>query len=582
MQQVSPALFDSFGKVGYQGICQFSQKLIRHVYHAEDAQHLFKQCCSSLLQTGEEFNVLEFHNLVFHLTNQNPLSVSTLLVEVFDEVTREIHDKLNNNITMEIFVTTYNNYLANSLILSKYLSYYDSKVTIGGSDKYSFVGLVRKYMFYRNVINAKYDYQGQPTYMYAILRNQIENSNLSQEENINLIKQLFKMYSFYRNMSNSLKNNNDLFDVNSDKVFLESLGTNQTFVRTIAYYIHNTIKQTKSDKDKGFESITNLVNLISVHFGERDLFNMYYEKLLEMRLLENSSNVDVEMSIINNFTRPKDNKFIQNMLYKIEDVKSMESNDKMLHTKVKIQLTDEKYGKKIDVTKLNIKKLSAKVFRKHAWEASKSGIENNMTVPLDVAPYIDIYNQYYKIKYPYRKLEWNFNVGTGVIKIKLGNKNYNLQLNIPEMYLLLQFNISKQFTAIELASNLGLPMSQIGKILNTLLKAKILKREQGKQPTDPTMLIFLNNEFYNDKDNISLIGVQVQEDKPVDKLAVLKKNVISNLSNQETFQGLFDKVKSSVTFPFSEQQLKMCIALCKSEGKVQEADDGTLSIVKST
>jgi hypothetical protein len=589
----SPHLFENFGDITYQNVCKFGQKFIRNVSHTEDSNIIFKKNCLSILSSGDDFNVLEFHNLVFHLTNVSIPKLVELIIGIFDEGAQQIKENIQNDIvngsfTLEGFTKYYNSYLTNSMALSRYLTYFDNKIMMNNSTKYSYIGMVRKYMFYRNIINTTYNYQNNNIYMYEILRREIENMDMNNESNINIIKQLFRMYSFYNRMSHTIKKNkHDLFNDEIDNLFLSSLGSNNAFVKTISYYIHNSIKQLVSSDDPAYENISNLINLISSHFNEKVMFNMYYEKLLELRLLNDETNIDIEMKLTNNFSRPKDNNFIQNLLNKLEDIQTIESDDKILHTKIELQITEEKYKNKIDPSKINLKLLKAKIFRNYAWSYSRiDEPDDSITIPFDVAPYIDIYNQYYKIKYPYRKLEWNFNLGVGVIRIKLGEKYYNLQLNTPQMLLLLQFNERAEFTALELSSNMGLPMSKLGKILNSLLKSKILKRDSTKEKNDQSMNFFLNQEFYYDKENISLVGLTntqppVNKSSNTDNFTIVKETILKTLRNSGKLiiPSLFQDVKNNISFTLTEQQFKMCINLLKSNGLVNQLDPDTLEYV---
>lgn len=594
---VTPSLFENFCTIAYTPGCQYAKKFVMNMTNNEDSHVVFKKNCLATL-FGDDFNILEFNNLVFHLTNANTILVAKLIVEVFDEATENIYkqiqkDMVDSKFTLESFTQYYNTYLQNSLVLSKYLSYFDTKVIMNNSNKYSYIGMVRKYMFYRNVINTTYTYQNTDKYMYEILRNNIEQLDMTQEYSITIVKNLFKMYSFYNRMSYIVKGNaNELFNSKIDHLFQSSLGNNHVFVKPISYHIHNRITQIKSSDDQLFTNISNLIKLITNNFEDRDIFNMYYEKLLEIRLLSDSCNLNVELALINNFSRPKDNNFIQNMLNKLEDIQTMETDDKMLHTKVELQLTEPKYKNKLDVSKINLKILKTKVFRNHAWSYSRVDDNNEMIVPFDVAPYIDIYNQYYKIKYPYRKLEWNFDQGVGIIKIKLGEKYYNLQVNTPQMFVLLQFNEKQKLTAIELASNIGLPMSKFGKVLNSLIKSKILNRDKEKKPNDPTMEIFLNQEFNYDKENISLVDIinthtEVPKsddtvNKQVNKVEGVRVAITNALAKQNKMsqEELCSYIKSNVPFEVSDGQIKMCISMCTSSGLIEQ-QDGCLRLAKS-
>ena len=56
-----------------------------------------------------------------------------------------------------------------------------------------------------------------------------------------------------------------------------------------------------------YDDISLIINIISNYFLEDDLFNMYYEKLFENRILSDNFNLHIEKKLINNFKKPKNN-----------------------------------------------------------------------------------------------------------------------------------------------------------------------------------------------------------------------------------------------------------------------------------
>ena len=178
-------------------------------------------------------------------------------------------------------------------------------------------------------------------------------------------------------------------------------------------------------------------------------------------------------------------------------------------------------------------------------------------------------------------------------------KYYHLQLNTPQLFLLLQFNSQEKITALDLASRIGLPMSKLGKILTSFLRIKILCRESGKASNDPTMLIFLNQDFSHSSDKISLINImatsqqqQQQQQKPNEqaittelkvenKFALVKESIIRQLKQLKTStkQELFDIVKNDVSFNIAEKQFQTCLLSCNSE-KLLSIDSDKLTYVE--
>ncbi len=580
--QVDSTFFENFGNVSYTGLCKLNFIRDNITDDEEDVYITFKNFCQAILKNSD-YNILAFHNMVFHLTNKNINKVSSVIVEVFNEYTNEIKCELEKNLTLQTFVKLYNRYLLSTATLMKHLSYFTSKVTINNNGSYEMI--LKQYMFYKNIINTVYTNENK--YIYEILRKKVEEADMTDMDTVNIIKQLFRMYSFYNHFSNTpIKNKEQLFNSQIDKLFLTSLGSNQEFVKTIVYYLHNTIKTTNVSDKKNISNISNLINLISENFSEREMFNMYYEKLLEMRLIANEFNAELEFELINSFSRPKDNKIIQNMIHKIEDIQKSLADETILHTKIDLTVTPDssKKYKGVDLTKLNLKTLLPRVFRNYAWSYSRTDDNDGMTVPYDVAPYIDVFNQYYKMKYPHRNLEWNFNHGTAVIKIKLGEKHYFLQLNTPQMFLLLQFNHQEKISALDLATNIGLPMSKLGKILTTFLKTKILCRESGKAANDPSMLIYLNHNFSHSSDKISLVNLvnqpKVNDSEIQDRFAIGRENllqaaVVRQLKKHKTIAKteLLKNTQECLPFSVNDQQFHTCLMTCVNEGYMTSNND---------
>ena len=597
MTTVDTTLFDNFGKVTYDQLSQGFSNLITDVTFCDDKYKLLSDVCDSILKGRNNYNLLILHNLLFHLTNQNAKNVDNIIINIFTSYTQDIHKQISNQIksaTFKIksFIDLYNLYYKNAQCLSKQITYFDSRVYCDGSNKYSHVNMIRSYMFYKNVINTKYSYiDGKEYYIYEIFTKSIESGDVS----INEILQLFKMYSFYIKLSYVAKTNRDtLFNLNINKLFLVTLGADKTFIKTIIQYINNTLKTLYNKEDKSeADNICELIGLVSNHFLEKEMFNMYYENLMETRLLNGEFDPVLERKLINKFKRPVDNKIIQNMIYKLEDMEACKA-DKVLYDKLEISVTSDKYKGKIDTNKFNPKMINAKLFRYYAWSQSKEADKGDLTIPFEAAPYIDIYNKFYQLRYPYREVYWNFNYGIGTVKMTLAGKEYFLQLTTPQMFLLLQFNHAQEITAIDLAKNLGshMPMSKLGPILNTFIKADILHKEAGKQSNDPTMKIYLNPNFSYNNNKISLVNSMVislqQKQQPiVDKEiaekftigrdTVLQAHIIKAIKQKQhiTFVELLECVKITVPFQFVDSKFIDVVKTCINEKYIKVNPDLT-------
>lgn len=593
MTTVDSSLFNNFGVLTYQPLSSNSSSVIRDITFADDKFSMFKEQCISIMNGSTKTNIIELHNLLFHLTNQNAKQVNDIIIEVFDAYTTSLSDELaklikSGNFKINSFIQLYNAYYQNAQTLSKLLTYFDNRVFSNESNKYSHIANVRSYMFYKNVINKKYCYiDTQEYYIYEILTKSIE----SNDGTIREILQLFKMYSFYIKLSYIVKTNRDtLFNAELNKLFLVTLGSNQQFIKTIVQYINETIKSLVNKEDKtAISSIEELINLVSNYFAEKDMFNMYYEKMFETRLLSGDFESEVEKKLLAKFKKPVDNKIIQNMIYKLKDVEESIS-DRAQYNKLEITVKSEKYKDKINPESLNPKMVNAKLFRYYAWSHTRDGDRNEMSLPFELSPYIDIYNQFYKARYPYRDVFWNFNHGIGTVKLTLGGKEYHLQLTTPQMFLLLQFNNSQEIPAIELAKNLDISLQKLGPILNTFIRAKILKKELGKQSSDSSMKIILNQDFECNINHVSLVAsmtsMQQQQQQPVvdkeisekfvsGRETIMQAHIVKIMKQHKhlAYDELLDKTKVYVPFQFENNKFVEVVQRCIAEKYLKVNDD---------
>jgi hypothetical protein len=513
--------FNHFGKLSHARMTEPIQGLISDVTFPDNKTEMFGKLCEKIMTSDDDFNIVLFNNAVYHMTNQSPELVNELLIKVFDTVTKGIATKIevainDDSFTVQMFINLYKDYYVHASRLAKYLLYFDRRTYFDSQNKYSYIGLVKTFAFYANVINRKYEDGTKKHYLYEIFNKTIETEANKQMEarkqkdrkieikpgqigNISIeeIIQLFKMYSHYIKLSSTAKTGkNELFNAELNNLFLVTLGSNQEFIRSLTQYIHDSIKNLVGKENKVVEeNICEIIGLICNHFLERDMFNMYYEKLLEMRLQNSSFDQNMERKFINKFKRPDDNKIIQNMIYKLEDIEEMKSLRKP-YLSAKISVKSDKYKGKIDSMNLNVEKVEARLFRHYAWSCTRFDDNSKMNIPFELAPYIDIYDKIYEKKYPYREIVWNFSQGVSVINMTFNGKTYTIEVATPQLFALLQFEShSDKISATDLASKLGISLKRLEPILKTLLITGLLAKEENKDNRDPTMLISLNEKF---------------------------------------------------------------------------------------
>lgn len=576
LDQTNTALYNNFGKISYNTLNNSLMNFISN-NQIDNRMDMFKQICKNILKGNTDFNIVLFHNLIFNLVNKNPQAVDNSIIEIFDEVTKEFYTEISLQIqatdfTLDGFIKLYQQYYSSALLLGQYLVYFDKNVFVNDNNKYSHINLVRNYSFYKNVINQKYN----GLYLYEVLTKLVEINTTE----IDTIIKLCKMYTFYIKLGFIAKENKDkLFNNDINKLFLITLGSNQEFVKKLTYYIHQNIVNNNTDT---YPNIKEIVTIITKYFLEKDMFNMYYEKYLESRLLNPNCNFESETSFIHSFQRPTDNKIIQNMLYKIEDLKNYKLEVEA-YNKINVEIGSDKFK---NVKKIDHRKVHAYLFRHYAWTPSQeeTNINYHTSKIPEIDAYIEIYKKFYNMKYPNREVVWKFNHGTAIVKLTFNDIEYLLQVTTPQMLLLMQFVNNKKLTAQQLATNLNVPLKVLGEILNTFIRIGILTRDITKDPKDSTMDFYINPNFKNGETNLSFITTpdlnKTDETEIADKFAIGRENITQAAivrcvkhNKNMTQQNVFDKIKTQLPFQLTDQLFSQCMSKCVSEDYIVKSND---------
>lgn len=588
VKTISPAILDPFGICSFTTISKNKTDFIDDLSCLSDKMEYFYNVCHKILYNDtDNINLIEFNNQLFFLMNKQPEAVNNLIFNIINSETikfaEQFASELNkDNFSIMNFITKHKEFLILTTKLSKVFWYYEENIHRDkqNSKKYPQITLMRSYLFYHNVVNVKYDYKGEKLYLYDILDRLIINRQI----NLELIIPLFKMKQFYDRFSFIPKYNREkLFNLQLNNSFLVNLGSNQDFVKSIVSLINEKIiKLSKEYNESEVQTLSDIVKFIST-VKERIMFYAYYQKMLENRLLSDNVNINLEKKLLSNFKTPDDNKVIQEMMYQIDDIIASEK-DKQIYVTLKVSVKQDKYK---DIPDFSIEKLrreiiNMKILRYYAWNDSKisytndssDNITNNHSfdVPFELQPYIDIFNAYYKQAYGGRSMKWNFNVGTAVIKIKINNREYQLKVTTPQLFVLMQFNENTKITAIKLAENLGTSLSKLSPILNSLLKSKILVRDPGPA-NNPNMNIYIDDNFYSTNTKLSLVSLvvkntptKVEEKQIEEKFTIGRENImlakivrVMKFKKEVIKEDLFKLVSDDLPFTATEEMFKSAV-----------------------
>jgi len=460
--------------------------------------------CYKIL-TNQDFgiNPIYIRHVLYNLLTRDINLVNNAIFEAFNKVTSEynkmIQQKLSNMLhkySIEEFNEMFLRYYSNSAKVINTLQMFE-QVIANKENNYSYIGIMRKYLFYNNVINHKYNYNNVALYLYEILNQLISNS-----VDINSVIQLIKIQTLFTNFSYTAKQDRaKLFNIDIDQKFFIGMHNNQNLINDFVNYIDQNIR--KKDNIDELKKTLKIVN----QFQDKSTFYLYYKKSLMNRLLtlhKDEHDLEIENELLNVFTINNNqdvnsNNILCKMKYQIEDIKTSWSTEKIFHNKIP-KMNSNRF-KDYDVKLYNSKICTVNTFRSYAWDMNHY---TNYIPNIDIDVYCEAYRKLYNVSYEDRKVNFNFDDSIGVIKLKFGNKHYLFEIVLSQMFVLLEIIKQKQITAKALGELLQIPENKLTVILNSLLIAKIIGREKG-DVSDKNIRFIINKDCNFPDDNVSLV-----------------------------------------------------------------------------
>lgn len=590
-------VFEMFGKHNYSTIKHLNSSLIHPLLANENdttcTNLLFQMCRDLINNNGNNVNLIVFSSVLKKLVNTSPKMITGLLCQIFADETVKLYNNVqqsfdNNSFTIDKFFDDYQKFYSNTQTVVNVMSDFSKKVQ--SDNRYNFVNLIRSYTFYNNVIKARYNYNSKHMQFLQIIKHIIETEKI----NINTLKPLIKLNRYYIRLSYVVKEQrNTLFDIDVDTKFLSSFGSNLDFSKMLAIEIHKLIvEMSKNGESKeiylSMEDIFNMVN----SFDEKTLFIAFYKRLLENRLLYTSYNLQIEKKCVEMLNSEKDRALIQMIVFILNDIE-----DSLTYTdafrKIKFAATSNRF-KGVDMKNINREKVNVVLMRYGSWTDSTVKEIDVINLPNDAAVYTNIFETLYcKHRRPYHKIFWNYNLGTAVVGVKLGEKEYDIKMTTPQMILISQFANNEKITVVDLCKKTGITPAKIGQLLNSFLKHKILTRDEKEQNNNVNMEIFLNHNFTYPDSSFSLLTefensvsqTQVPQKKEIDFDAGRKSVVLASvqriLKNKSVSKkDILNKIKTSIPFPVTPDMLEIVLKTGQDQN-VLTVNNDTVSKVQN-
>lgn len=544
---IEEKIFAMYGKIEFLPKLN-SKKIILNFFENENLEEKLEEYIDDIINEKNEKNLLLLKNLIYYLIDEDVAKFNKILIKIFLKMTQSIKIKIIENIknkkmTLPVYIQIYNQYQEKCQILYEYLRIYQEYIR--RESKFSYISLIKNYIYYQEIQVNKFKTENGEEYIHEIILGSGSNNVLYQETKHNMslmtserkiedVFNLMKMYIFYRKLRLSGKEKNDTNAEEMERKFMTMIANDMGIIKEINQKIDNTLKNLKKNKYRkeessfhknknGFEdekntsikTIENIIDYISQTNEENVLFNIIYEEMLENRLLNDETNMEIEKNISNKLNNK--GKLKENIINKLSDRKmSNEYLERKADICINIVTSElkERYGEKIKEIK---NKIYPNFYKKEAWKISRKREFKNIQVNIDMKIYIELINNYFNVVYQHKKINWLFEEGEGILSMNLGNEKYNLRVTTMQMILILYFNDQTKITANELSKKMNLELTLLNKIINSFLVVEILILET-EDYTNPDIPLMINKNFSNEIKEIDMI--QILQDLEISQMEI--------------------------------------------------------------
>jgi len=552
----------------------------------------FNSLCVSVLEGHRSVNVGKLRYCLMNLLIHDPNQVNTLLVNIYQTVTQNMYNEINNSIinntmTVKLFVDKYNLVHNTTKSLRKLLNDFDKNVLINKDKKYSHVELICSYAIYRNLIAQQFNGK----YLYEIL------CDINMPKSTQDIIHLYKIYKYYEKMSYLVDDNTNMFDKSINQKFNIITLNNTELITNLFSEIDNFIIELS--KELGYNDSDNIktkclkiqdtVTMLE-KIMDKPKFIMNYYINLSKRLLSGKTNCYIEKNVLRFIPYKLDPELYQKMRFQINDIIDSNRIDKMAkHVIIK------------DTGKYNLstfkkENCTFKVIREYAWNITNN---EEYKPSVELIPYLDFFEKCYNKCYPEREISYDHSCSTGIISLSLNNKEYLLHMTFPQIYVLMELNRNKLMSANQLSITTGIPLQTLAHILNSFMSIKLILRSNGLS-NDPNITFTINTEWSSPNDKISLINkVNLTQQNPDTHNTILYVSIVNYIRTQSSdvtkddlylkfnsfsrneINSILDKIVSTNHVSYSDNKYKYIVPTKINDDSDDEFDDKSDEI-KST
>lgn len=221
--------------------------------------------------------------------------------------------------------------------------------------------------------------------------------------------------------------------------------------------------------EKAIRDILTIFSFVS----EKDVFLVFYSKLLAKRLLSDVTTPenDQEQALLAGFKKVCGYEYVVKLMHMLSDI--TKSHD-----------TQEKFQEYVVENKVpNLPKLdfTVQVLTSGSWPIQAKASSPAIILPESVQRYVDVFETFYKKKHSGRRLVWLYDLSKGDVKYNILKKTYEFQMSSFQVIALMLFNKHESVDPSVNAVETGLSQEELDSILSLFARIKLLKKTpEGK------------------------------------------------------------------------------------------------------
>ncbi|KYM98338.1 Cullin-4B, partial [Cyphomyrmex costatus] len=259
------------------------------------------------------------------------------------------------------------------------------------------------------------------------------------------------------------------------------------------------------NKEATEEELERLLDKIMVLFRfihGKDVFEAFYKKDLAKRLLVGkSASVDAEKSMLSKLKQECGGGFTSKLEGMFKDME-LSKDINIAFKQYAGNLQSELVANNLDLT--------VSILTMGYWPTYPV---MEVTLPMEMVQYQDVFNKFYLGKHSGRKLQWQPTLGHCVLKAWFNQGNKELQVSLFQALVLILFNDSDNLSLEDIKTATNIEDGELRRTLQSLAcgKARVLqKNPRGRDVADNDRFVF-NAEFTNKLFRIKINQIQMKE-----------------------------------------------------------------------